>query len=95
MAKELTDETINEFLSKHEVVILDIYTTWCGPCVLQAKILDDLGKGLDTKRVIIAKIDADQAPVTSQKYGVRAIPTLILFQNGEPVNNFVNIMYIM
>ena len=91
MVKEITDETIDEFLSKHKVVILDIYTTWCGPCVMQAKILDALEKELDAKRVVIAKIDADQAPMTSQKYNVRAIPTLIMFKNGEPTKTHIGV----
>lgn len=91
MVKEITDKNIDEFLSKHKIVILDIYTTWCGPCVMQTKILETLEKELDAKRVVIAKIDADQAPITSQKYNVRAIPTLIMFKNGESAKTHVGV----
>ncbi len=91
MVEELTDTTIDAFLKEHEVVLLDIYTIWCGPCKMQAQILEDLEKELDTSRVRIAKIDADQAPETSMKYQVRAIPTLILFKNGEPVQTHIGI----
>ena len=91
MVTELTDDTIDAFLSNHDIVILDIYTTWCGPCVMQAKILEDLALKLDAKREVIAKIDADQAPKTSEQYGIRAIPTLILFKKGKPVKTHVGI----
>ncbi|MFX0167736.1 MAG: thioredoxin family protein [Candidatus Hodarchaeota archaeon] len=91
MVTELTDGTIDAFIKEHELVILDIYTVWCGPCVMQAKILEDLAPQLDSKRAVIAKIDADQAPKTSEQFGIRAIPTLILFKNGEPVNTHVGV----
>jgi thioredoxin 1 len=91
MVEELTDETIDGFLGKHEVVLLDIYTVWCGPCKMQAPILESLEKELDKGRVRIAKIDADQAPETSMKYQVRAIPTLILFQKGKPVKTHIGV----
>ncbi len=91
MVQELTDDTINKFINNHEIVILDIYTTWCGPCKLQAKIFDDLAKDLDAKRVVLAKIDADQAPETSQKYQVRAIPTLIMFKDGKPAKTHIGV----
>ncbi|MFW9985457.1 MAG: thioredoxin family protein [Candidatus Odinarchaeota archaeon] len=91
MAKELTDETIDEFIQKNEIVILDIFTVWCGPCKLQAKILEDFEKEVDAKRVAIAKIDADQAPVTSQKYRIAAIPTVIMFKDGKPVQTHVGV----
>lgn len=91
MANELTDDTIDTFINEHEIVLLDIFTTWCGPCVMQAKILEDMAPKLDGKRVVIAKIDADQAPKTSEQYGIRAIPTLILFKDGKPVKTHVGI----
>jgi thioredoxin 1 len=91
MATELNDDTIDEFVRQNEIVILDIFTTWCGPCTLQAKILEDLGKELDGKRVAIAKLDADQAPKTSQKYRITAIPTVILFKNGKPVQTHIGV----
>ena len=91
MTTELTDDTIDAFIKENEIVVLDIYTTWCGPCVMQAKILEDLAPKLDAKRVVIAKIDADQAPKTSEQYGIRAIPTLILFKKGKAVKTHVGI----
>ena len=91
MVEELTDATIEPFLKEHEIVLLDIYTVWCGPCKMQAPILESLEKELDNSRVRIAKIDADQAPDTSMKYQIRAIPTLILFKKGKPVQTHVGV----
>jgi len=91
MVEELTDTTIDAFLNEHEIVLLDVYTVWCGPCKMQAPILENLEKELDKGRVRIAKIDADQAPETSMKYQVRAIPTLILFQKGKPITTHVGV----
>ena len=91
MVEELTDTTIDAFLNEHEIVLLDVYTVWCGPCKMQTPILEKLEKELDKGRVRIAKIDADQAPETSMKYQVRAIPTLILFQKGKPITTHVGV----
>jgi thioredoxin 1 len=91
MVEELNDTTIDAFLKQHEVVLLDVYTLWCGPCKMQTPILANLEKELDKDRVRIAKIDADQAPETSMKYQIRAIPTLILFKKGKPVQTHVGV----
>lgn len=91
MVEELTDKTIDTFLKEHEIVVLDIYTEWCGPCKMQSPILESLEKELDNSRIRIAKIDADQAPETSMKYQIRAIPTVILFQNGKPVQMHIGV----
>ncbi|MFX1508774.1 MAG: thioredoxin [Promethearchaeota archaeon] len=91
MVEELTDATIDAFLNKNEIVILDIYTVWCGPCKMQTPILESLEKELDKSRVAIAKIDADQAPETSMRFQIRAIPTLILFKDGKPIQTHIGV----
>ena len=91
MVEELTDATIDAFLNKNEIVILDIYTVWCGPCKMQTPILEGLEKELDKSRVAIAKIDADQAPETSMRFQIRAIPTLILFKDGKPIQTHIGV----
>ncbi|MFX1577608.1 MAG: thioredoxin [Promethearchaeota archaeon] len=91
MVEELNDKTIDAFITEHEIVVLDIYTEWCGPCKIQTPIMEGLDKELDKDRVRIAKLDADQAPETSMKYQIRAIPTVILFQNGKPVKTHIGV----
>ena len=68
-------------------VYIDVWATWCGPCMRQAPILEELaGEGYH-----IGKVDVDQAPDLAGNYRVMSIPTLILFKNGEEVKRFVGL----
>lgn len=69
-------------LKSSKPVLVDFYANWCGPCKMIAPYLDDLASEFKDK-VTIAKIDVDQNGIAPSKYGVRGIPTLILFENGE------------
>lgn len=85
MAKKITtNEFENEVLNAKETVLVDFYATWCGPCKMLSPVLDEFsGKHADIK---IVKIDVDEETPLAIKYGVASIPTLILFKNGEKVN---------
>jgi thioredoxin 1 len=61
-------------------VLVDFWAEWCGPCKMIAPILDEVAEEMDS--VIIAKLNIDQNPNTPPKFGVRGIPTLLLFKNG-------------
>jgi thioredoxin 1 len=63
-------------------VLVDFWAEWCGPCKTIAPALDEIAAEMDGK-VTIAKINIDENPETPMKYGVRGIPTLILFKNGQ------------
>ncbi len=63
-------------------VLVDFWAEWCGPCKMIAPILDDIAKAYEG-RLTIAKINIDDNAQTPQKFGVRGIPTLMLFKNGE------------
>jgi thioredoxin 1 len=65
-------------------VLVDFWAEWCGPCKQLSPVLDEVAKEMDGK-VTIAKVNIDQNPESPQKYGVRGIPTLILFKDGKPV----------
>lgn len=63
-------------------VLVDFWAEWCGPCKMIAPFLEELASDMDG-RVKVAKINIDENPQTPMKYGVRGIPTLILFKNGQ------------
>lgn len=71
-------------------VLVDFYATWCGPCRLQGPILDELARDGEGQFKIF-KVDADKDPDLAQQYGVSALPTLILFQGGQPVERLVGL----
>ena len=79
----------SQVLQADKPVLVDFWATWCGPCQMQAPILEELAKELDD--VIIAKVDVDQNPNLAQKYRVMSIPMLAVFKNGQPVVSAVGL----
>jgi thioredoxin 1 len=71
----------DDVLKSDKPVLLDFWAEWCGPCKMIAPILDELA-GVYADRVRIAKLNIDENPQTPPKFGIRGIPTLILFKNG-------------
>lgn len=83
MAIELTDSNFEELVIKSDKpVIVDFWAEWCGPCRMIAPVLDEISKEYAGK-LTVAKINIDENPETPQRYGVRGIPTLMLFKGGE------------
>lgn len=69
-------------------ILVDFWATWCGPCKMIAPALEEIADEMAGK-ITIAKVDIDENPMTPGKYGVRGVPTLMLFRNGEVVGSLV------
>lgn len=83
MAKEVSDSSFDaEVLQSSGTVLVDFWAEWCGPCKQIAPSLDEIGEEMADK-LTIAKVNIDDNPETPSKYGVRGIPTLMLFKDGE------------
>ncbi len=87
MAHELilhaSDETFDQEVLKSELpVLVDFWAEWCGPCKMLAPIVDEIAKEYEG-RLKVCKLDIDANPLTPPKYGIRGIPTLMLFKNGD------------
>ncbi|MRG88383.1 thioredoxin [Salinibacillus xinjiangensis] len=82
-----TDQNFNQETSEG-LVLADFWAPWCGPCKMIAPVLEDLDSELSEK-VKIIKLDVDENQETAQKYGVMSIPTLLLFKDGEVVDQVV------
>lgn len=79
----ITDDSFEkEVISAELPVLVDFWAEWCGPCKMIAPILEDIAKTYQG-RLKITKINIDENSLTAQKFGVRGIPTLMLFKNGE------------
>jgi len=76
--------TFAELTNSEKPVLVDFYADWCGPCRAMKPVLEDLKAELG-EQVSIFKIDVDKNPLISEQYGIRSIPTLILFKKGSPV----------
>jgi thioredoxin 1 len=83
--KTVTDQSFQaDVLSADRPVLVDFWAEWCGPCKMIAPALEEIAADLGDQ-VTIAKINIDENPDTPGKYGVRGIPTMLLFKNGEAV----------
>jgi thioredoxin 1 len=79
---KVTDASFEKDVIKSNVpVVVDFWAEWCMPCKMIAPYLDDIANEMGGK-IIIAKLNVDDSPMTAQKYGIRSIPTLLIFKNG-------------
>ena len=79
----LSDATFDETVKASDTpVVIDFWAEWCGPCKMIAPFLDELATEMEG-RVTVAKVNIDENPQTPRKYGVRGIPTMILFKGGQ------------
>ncbi|MEI6556224.1 MAG: thioredoxin [Paludibacter sp.] len=88
MALEITDGNIKEIINSGKPVVIDFWAEWCGPCRMVGPVVEELAKEYDGK-VIIGKMDVDENVDTPNEYGIRNIPTILFFKNGQLVDKQV------
>ncbi len=88
MAKVITDANFTETLNTQMPVLVDFWATWCGPCRAIGPVIEELAAEYEGKAVI-GKCNVDENEDAPMKYGIRSIPTLLFFKNGELVDRLV------
>ena len=86
---ELTDSNFDQAIGVG-VTLVDFWAPWCGPCMMQGPICEQVADQV-TGKATVAKCNVDESPQAAAKYGIRSIPTLIIFKDGEAVQQFVGV----
>jgi len=86
---EITDATFqNEVMSSDTPVLVDFWAVWCGPCKMVAPVVEEIAREYDGK-LKVGKIDVDSNPEVTMKFGIRSIPTLMVFKGGKVVEQII------
>ncbi len=88
MALQITDSNFEEYQNAGKPMVLDFWAEWCGPCRMVAPIIDELAQEYEG-RVTIGKMDVDNNDEVVGRFGIRNIPTILFFKNGEVVDKIV------
>jgi len=78
----ITDNTFNEVINDNDLVLVDFWADWCGPCKMLSPILDEIS---EERGLLVGKLNVDENPVKVAEYSVHSIPTMVLFKSGQPV----------
>jgi thioredoxin 1 len=89
MALEVTDSNLDETLQT-EITVLDFWAQWCGPCRMVGPVIEELANdNKDDEGVAIGKVDVDQNPEAAVRFGIRSIPAVIYFRDGQEVDRIM------
>lgn len=89
MALEITDTNVDSLLKDNKIVVIDFWAPWCGPCRMLGPIIEELAK--DNQDSVVGKLNVDDNGNTAVKYGIRGIPAVLFFKNGELVDKQVGV----
>ena len=87
----ITENNFQEVLSSKQVALVDFWATWCGPCRVLSPTVDDIAQEYEDKAAV-AKCNVDDCPDLAERFGIRSIPTLVFFKDGEPVERSVGLV---
>lgn len=88
---KVTDADIETNVKKYPLMVVDCWAPWCAPCIMVGPIIEELAKELQGK-IVFGKLNVDENRVTSAKYGIMSIPSLLVFKNGTLVDNIIGAM---
>ena len=85
----ITDASFNTIVTTNNLILVDFWADWCGPCRMLSPILEEIS---NETGLLIGKLNVDENPVKTLEYGVRSIPSMVLFKDGKPVHTMVGAM---
>ncbi len=88
---KVSDANFHETIKKYPFAVIDCWAAWCGPCKMMAPVLDGMAKDYKGK-ILFGKLNVDENRQTSMEYGIMSIPTMLVFKNGEKVDQIVGAM---
>ena len=89
---EITDGTFDTEVAGSALTMVDFWAEWCGPCRMVAPVVEELAESYAEKGLKVGKVDVDENPGVAARYGIRSIPTILFFKDGEVVDRIVGAM---
>ena len=82
----ITDSSFDKEIASHDLVLVDFWAEWCGPCKKVSPILDEISNEIG---LWVGKLNVDENPIKTQEFSVNSIPTMVLFKSGKPVKTII------
>ena len=91
MAKEINETNIDEIIASGNPVVIDFWAEWCGPCRMITPVVEEVAEEFKTKAVV-GKVNVDDNPQVTMQFGIKNIPTLLFFKNGQLADKHVGVI---